>query len=166
MIKNRSSIRSFKSKPVESYKLERILESAISAPSAGNLQAYKIMIVENDDVKYELAKASFGQMFVKEAPIVLVFFANPKISSQRYGKRGESLYCIQDATISASFAHLTATALGLGSVWVGAFEKERVKDILKEKDMVPIAILPIGYPDEKPKTTPKKSIMELCRFVK
>jgi len=160
-IKSRHSIRAFLDKPIEPDKLRMILETIRLAPSAGNLQAYTVGVVYNDTLKKRLAEAALGQDFIAEAPIVLVFFARPDISSARYRGRGADLYCIQDATIVCTYAHLAATALGLGSVWVGAFSEEEVSKILNAPaQWRPIAILPIGYPAEKPIPTSRRPLAQ------
>ncbi len=126
--------------------MKEILGAANSAPSAGNLKAREIVVVKDLKTKKALSKAALGQNFVAETPIVLVFFAIPEKSGKQYGERGRNLYSIQDATISASFAWLQAVDLGLSCCWVGAFNEEKVKEILKvPQNWQPIAILPVGY---------------------
>ena len=150
VFKRRHSVRSFLKREVEAEKLEKILETGNSAPSAGNLKAREIIVVKEPEIKKKLAKAAHGQDFLAEAPLVLVFFSVPSRSARKYGKRGEDLYSLQDATISASFAWLQAVMLGLSCCWVGAFKESQVKDILGiEKDWHPIALLPLGYLAEK-----------------
>lgn len=150
LIKSRHSSRAYKNQLLEKEKLQQILDVADTAPSAGNLKAYKIFVVEEAAKKEVLAKAALEQTFIAEAPVVLVFCADPGCSAQKYGERGKKLYCIQDASIAASYAQLAAAALGLGTCWVGAFdEKEVLKilDALKEasKELRPVCIMPIGY---------------------
>jgi len=129
------------------------------------LQAYEIFLVRDEEKKRALAEAALGQEFIAEAPIVLVFCANPSRSASRYGSRGRDLYSIQDATIACSFAMLAATSLGLGSCWVGAFDEEEVKKVLGIKEFRPIAILPIGYPAEKPYKTSRRSLKDLVHEI-
>jgi len=93
----------------------RIQRSANCAPSAGNLQAYEIYSVSRRATLEALAQASLGQGFVAQAPVTLVFCANPARTVRRYGKRGTSLYRIHDATIACAYAQLAATALGLAA---------------------------------------------------
>lgn len=146
VFKKRHSVRDFQSKELEKDKLQEILKAAESAPSAGNLKARKIVIVKDWDLKQKLVEAALGQDFISQAPVVLVFFALPSKSAKRYGERGRNLYAIQDATIAASFAWLQAVMLGIDSCWVGAFNEEEVKEILRMRDDErPIAILPFGY---------------------
>ena len=111
-VKARHSIRAFQSRSVEEGKVNRIIETVNLAPSAGDLQAYEIVVVKDSRRRNELAKASGGQGFISEAPVCLVFLTYPERSSRKYGKRGSELYCIQDATIAAAYAQLAATALG------------------------------------------------------
>ncbi|MCL4533852.1 MAG: nitroreductase family protein [Bacteroidetes bacterium] len=158
----RRSIRAFQAKPIESDKLDRILEATNAAPSAGNLQAYEIYVVRQPDRKLVLARAAWGQSFVAQAGVDLVFGANPARSSRRYGGRGRSLYCIQDATIACTFAMLAATALGLGSTWVGAFDDRSVAAAVDAgRDIIPVAILAIGYPAEEGYPTSRRSLNDL-----
>ncbi|WP_455284345.1 nitroreductase family protein [[Eubacterium] cellulosolvens] len=161
VVKARHSIRAFRAQPVEEEKIHRIIESVNLAPSAGDLQAYQIVVVKDSRRKAELAKAAWGQSFVAEAPVCFVFLAYPELSSRKYGQRGSELYCLQDATIAASYAELAATALGLASTWVGAFNDEAVaKTVEAPRDRRPIAVLPVGYPAETPDITPRRPIDE------
>jgi nitroreductase len=162
VLRKRKSIRAFLDKPVEKKKLQKILEAANSAPSAGNLQGYEIFLVEEKGIKDQLTEATLGQDFISQAPVVLVFFANPGRSGAKYGSRGENLYCLQDATIAATFAWLAAVDLGLSTVWVGAFDDEEVKKICgADPTFQPIAILPIGYPAEIPTPHPRRRLEDL-----
>ena len=162
----RHSIRAFAATPVEPEKLRRILESANHAPSAGNLQAYEIYAVTGRAPLSALARAALDQEFVAQAPLALVFCARPARSARRYGRRGASLYSIQDATIACAYAQLAATALGLSSVWVGAFEDDPVRQAIRVgEETLPVAILPIGYAGEEPEETTRRPLADLVRYV-
>ncbi len=127
VVENRHSIRAFQKKDIEEEKIQKLLEVANSAPSAGNLQAYHIFLVKDEKKKEKLARVSCDQDFIAKAPVDLVFCTHPKRSANIYGKRGESLYSIQDATISCAYVHLAAVDLGLASVFVGAFDEKKGK---------------------------------------
>jgi nitroreductase len=162
LTKKRRSIRLFTSQPVEGQKLQAILEAANRAPSAGNLQAFEIYLVTEPARLRLLAQAALDQDFISQAPLVLVFCANPARSSKKYGRRGASLYCLQDATIACTFAHLAAAALDLASVWVGAFDDGRVRQAIGVgESLLPVAILPVGYPGEQPKPTSRRPLSDL-----
>lgn len=163
VIEKRQSIRAFAPQPVEAEKLQHILAAANSAPSAGNLQAYEIYVVHDETRRLHLAQAALGQDFIQQAPVVLVFCTNPERSQPRYGRRGARLYSVQDATIACTHAMLAATALGLGSVWVGAFDEQGVIQAIQSLEgQVPVAILPIGYPAEEPERRTRRSLEDLA----
>lgn len=150
-IYGRSSIRSFKDESIPEEALMKILECAIQAPSAGNLQPWEFVIVKSGETKRKLADAAYGQDFISEAPVVVVVCANKRISSSRYGDRGETLYCIQDTAAATYGLMLAAYTLGYGTCWVGAFNEKRVSQVLNLPEYVrPVAIVPIGVPAEKP----------------
>jgi nitroreductase len=147
----RQSIRAYQTTDVARIDLEKILTAANTAPSAGNLQAYQIVVVRHAATRSALAAAAHGQGFLAEVPVVLAFLADPARSSARYAARGERLFCIQDATIAASHAQLAATALELGTCWVGAFDDRRVVQALgAPAQLHPMCLLAIGYAAERP----------------
>ncbi len=162
IVSKRRSIRSFSSQPVEEEKLQKILETANRAPSAGNLQAYEVYVVRDEAGRQTLSTAAFRQQFVQSAPVVLVFCANPVRAAARYGRRGERLYASQDATIACAFAMLAATAEGLSTTWVGAFDDAAVHAAIGSPEgLRPVAILPIGYPAENPGATARRRLSDL-----
>lgn len=131
------------------------------------MQAYEIFVVESREEKEALADAALGQTSISDAPVVLVFAANPRRSAAKYGERGTELYCIQDATIAAAYTQLAATALGLGSVWIGAFDEEEMRRAIGvPQGLRPVAIIPIGYPARKPGRTPRRSLEDLVHWEK
>ncbi|MDI6721650.1 MAG: nitroreductase family protein [Candidatus Aenigmarchaeota archaeon] len=103
------------------------------------------------------------QDFIAEAPAVIVIFANETRSARKYGRRGKELYCINDASIFASYIQLAASALGLGSCWVGAFDDDAIRRLLKAPDhLKPAAIIPLGYPDEKPEPKERRKLSDIA----
>jgi nitroreductase len=162
LVETRRSVRAYAKRAIEPAKLEAILTAIRLAPSAGNLQAYQVLMIEKEATKAALASAAFSQSFVAEAPVVLVFCANSERSAGKYGRRGADLYCIQDTTIAASYAQLAVTASGLASCWVGAFDEGRAAELLGlPARLRPIVILPIGYAAESPGRSPRRSLQEL-----
>jgi nitroreductase len=166
VVRQRRSTRTFAQRSVAEEKLRCILEAANQAPSAGNLQSFEIFMVTGKRKREELARAAHEQLFVACAPVSLVFCANPSRSSDRYGKRAEKLYAVQDATIACTFAMLAATAMGIGSVWVGAFEPDEVRRIVGAPAGVsPVAVLPIGYAAERPEPPERRGVEDLVHSV-
>jgi len=167
VVRARHSTRAFVDRLVEPEMLRAVLDAANRAPSAGNLQAYEIYVVTNRATREALARAALDQAFVAHAPVLLVFCAHPARSAGKYGDRGRMLYCIQDATIACAYAQLAATALGLATVWVGAFDEEAVRQALGEDHRLrPVAILPVGYPGERPEITTRRPLEDLVHHVR
>ncbi len=164
LLEKRTSVRSYLPKAVEEEKLKKILEAANSAPSAGNLQGYEIIVVKDGNKRKKLAKAAWGQSFISQAPLNLIFLQDPHRSGGKYGKRGEELYSLQDATIAAAFAHLASFEVGLGSCWVGAFDETKVKRVLNT-DLRPVSILIVGYPQEKSTVTKRRKLSDLVTTI-
>jgi FMN reductase [NAD(P)H] len=146
-VENRRSVRKFSTKVVENSKVQKILKVIWMGPSTKGLQNYKVFIVDDKIKKEKLIPATYGQDYVNSS-LVLVFCSDPKRIKQM-GARGKNLLSIQDATIAASYAQLAAADLGLSSVWIGHFKEKQVAKILRT-NLRPVAILPIGYPNEKP----------------
>lgn len=164
-IQRRRSVRAYEPRAVEADKLRRILTCALAAPSAGNLQAYAVVVVTDPDTRRALARAALDQEFIAQAPVVLVFFQDPARSAARYGRRGAELYSLQDATIACSYAQLAATALGLASCWVGAFDEQAVRRLAKApRDLRPAALLTVGYPAEAPGPIGRRPLREVVRW--
>ena len=166
-IKNRRSIRAFKNEDISSETVEKLIDAARWAPSAGNIQPWEFIIVKNSEVKRRLAEAALNQKFVEEAPIVIVVCADESRSFKGYGLRGKSLYCIQDTAAAIQNIHLAACSLGLATCWVGAFKEEDVRKILDVLDGVrPVALVPVGYPAEKPSPPPRRPLSQIIHYEK
>jgi len=166
VIRSRHSIRSYSSLPVEEEKLRKILNAANQSPSAGNLQGYEIFVVRKQGQRQALVEAALGQEFLAEAPVVLIFCANPERSATRYGERGVILYSVQDATIACTFAMLAATAQGLSTVWVGAFQEEPVRAAAGiPPDLLPVAVLPVGYAAGESRIRPRRELTDIAHEV-
>ncbi|HYB68692.1 MAG TPA: nitroreductase family protein [Candidatus Acidoferrales bacterium] len=148
-IKGRRSIRAFEERDVSGEEVAKLVEAAIWAPSAGNIQPWEFVIIRKPDGKKRLAEAAWEQSFIEEAAVVIVVCANENRSSERYGDRGKSLYCIQDTAAAIQNIHLAAYSLGLGTCWVGAFKEQEVSEILNVPQGIrPVAIVPVGYAAE------------------
>jgi len=162
-VRNRHSIRKYQSDmPVEPEKLHAILEMACAAPSAGDLQAYKIIVVTNQDKRDRLSEAANNQTFISEAPVCLVFYSDENKSMEKFGDKGKNLYALQDATIAAAYAQLAIVAAGLASTWVGFFDEQKIEDILvMGNGLKPVAMLSLGYPAEIPETSTRQNMDEI-----
>jgi nitroreductase len=161
-IKGRRSIRAFKKQDVPEETVELLIDAARWAPSAGNIQPWAFVIARNPAVKRKLAQAALNQAFVEEAPVVIVVCADEERASMGYGHRGRTLYCIQDTAAATQNIHLTAYSLGLGTCWVGAFNEDEARKAVNAPEGVrPVAIVPVGYPDEVPSRRSRRPLSQI-----
>lgn len=149
-IRGRRTVRRFKSAALPAHLLPTLEESLLAAPSAGNLQSRRFHFVFRHETRRRIAAAAYGQEFILQAPLAIVCSADLAIA-RHYGERGRTLYCLQDVAASVENLMLAAFSLGLGTVWVGAFDEKAVAGILGLPDSLrPVAVVPVGYPDEDP----------------
>ena len=155
VVRARRSIRRYRrGEPVREEDLKLILEAMRLAPSAKNLQPWHVIVVRERGRKEALARAAHNQRFVADAGVVLVCLSDPRISPKWHDK---------DAMIALEHAALAATALGYGSCWIGAFDPEAVKRIVKAPgELVAVAMMAIGVPDESPPPRPRRRLEELA----
>jgi len=183
----RRSIRKFRPDDVSDEIVEQLLEAARLAPSGGNRQPWRFIVVKDFGIKKELRRICLGQKFVEEAPVVFVCFgdfdrysvdsrskrnrefmdfgvletlsgkfADPKFREDLYSRPVQSkaelfMPVAANAYIAIEHIVLMATALGLGSCWIGGFEDAREINRLFNlpHNLVPLIVLPVGYPDGK-----------------
>lgn len=164
-VKNRHSIRTFMDMPVEKDKIRKVLEAANSAPSAQNLQKYEIYLMDNRSKIAELEPIA-AQEFVSKSPVVLVFCAHMEVEGGKNRRGSSNAFVVEDATIAAAYAQLAVTALGLGSVWVASFDSDKLLELLKApKTLVPVVLMPIGYPAEDPVPKPRRKLDDIVHKV-
>ncbi len=145
VFKTRRSVRSYQSRSVPDESLNKILESTRIAPSGSNRQPWKFIIVKDDDLKKEVARACSNQLWMADAPIVIVA-CGWKIDYSRGGYMGDMSFLVD---VSIAFTHmiLAARAEGLGTCWIGAFDNTPIKNLLEiPKDVDVVAVTPLGYP--------------------
>jgi nitroreductase len=162
LARKRYSVRAYKKTPVEYEKLEKVLEAARLAPTACNLQPFKLIVIQTKGREGELLRI-YNQPWFVEAPIVICACGIPSRSWRR--KDGKN-YCDIDVTIAMDHLILAATELGLGTCWIGAFNvEEACKALQLQEDIEPIVFTPLGYPNDQPRDANRKPIVELVRFV-
>lgn len=163
VIASRQSVRQFQTdREVSPEQEQALLEAAIRAPSAGNVQPWHFYAVRDTASRQSLAAAAFGQSFVAQAPLVIVVCVDAERSAARYGDRGRTLYCFQDTAAAVTNIQLTAVDLGLGSCWVGSFDEAMATGVLGlPANLRPIAMLPIGYPARLATPRPRRPLSEV-----
>jgi len=161
-ITNRRSIRKYKKQNLSQAIVEKLLESARLTPSAGNVQPWEFVVASTQKTKMKLSQGAFGQKSLQDASVVIVVCVDEKRAAESYGARGKTLYCIQDTAAAVENILLTACSLGLGSCWIGAFKEDEIRKVINApKDMRPVALIPVGYPNEAPEARPRRPITEI-----
>lgn len=157
LLDRRRMIRAYRSDPVDEGVVRKLLAAAGRAPSAGHTQPWAFVVVREPGKRKALAHAALDQRFIAEAPVVVVACADLSRSRRRYRVRGER-YAIIDTAFASLLFLLAATEEGLGACFVGAFHDAEVKRILSLPETVlPLAVIPVGWPAEKPRELPVRS---------
>lgn len=161
LVKERRSIRAYSSQPVPEEVVRSIIELALLAPSARNLQPWHVIVVTDERRRKQLADIAGGQSFVGEAPVVLVFAAT---EPGRVMSCGIPAYAV-DLSILVTHVILAAAEKGLGTCWIGAFDPDRAARAMEipEEHRV-FTILPLGYPAETPAPRSRESFEEMVSF--
>ena len=161
-IEKRRSIRKYSDLAVEWEKVGNILRAGQLAPTSGNVQDVKFVVVTDKDKRIQLANAALKQHWIAKAPVIIVVYSEPKINQRFYGLRGEKLYTIQNSAAAVQNMLLAATDEGLGSCWVGAFDEAMVNSALGAPDSVrPQTMITIGYTDETPEMPKRHRLVDL-----
>jgi nitroreductase len=139
--------RQFQPRPISPEKIKLVLSAARLAPSQGNFQPWRFVVVQDDERKRLLAQACVKGKPVAEAPIVIVAFSVEEDIPVTIGGY-ISAYPL-DVAVAIDHLQLAATSEGLGTVWLVDFHEEKVRAVLGVREGIhPIAIIPVGYPAE------------------
>ena len=156
-IAKRRSIRTYVNMPVPEDKLNKVLEAAQKAPSAGNRQEYRLIVVKHEATRQRLVRAAADQGFLAESGVIIVGCAT------NIDRKWHAV----DVTIAIDHMTLAAHALGLGTCWIGAFEEDAVKSILGIPEGIRVIMLmTLGLPAEEGRLRPRKSLEELVCYDK
>jgi len=175
-IRTRRSVRRFSDQPVEPEKLQAVLEAVQQAPSWSNRQCWHLVVVQDQEVRDTISELSFVESFfatygyktnpaqkgLAQAPVVIVACADPLQSGDL---RGEQYY-MTDMGIAAQNLMLAAHDQGLGSVFVGVFDEEQLKNLLGiPHDIRIVGLFPLGYPAGESKGgPPRKPLSDFVHY--
>jgi nitroreductase len=161
-IATRKSVRAYLDQDVPEVVITQLLEAARLAPSASNRQEWRFIVVRDPETRKQLVSAAHGQRFVGQAPVVLVCCAETDGHVMPCGHQCFSI----DVAIAVDHITLCAAAEGLGTCWIGAFDEERVREILSIPSHVRVVtLLPVGYPqDPAVEEKARLSLREIVRY--
>jgi len=149
-IKKRRTTKEFLDKKIEKLKINKILDSMRYAPNSGNLQNWRLIIVEDKEKKKKLVKASFNQLWINKAPTIIVVCSDNQDVERFFGKKLADKFIIQNCAAGIQNMLLTAHSLGISSCWCGVSNEALVKETLKIPDKISVqAIICLGYSKEK-----------------
>ena len=169
-IKRRRSIRVFKSTPIDQKTLDLILEAGRLAPSWANTQTWRFVIIQDNSVKTQLADSatapgSRNNSVLKQAPVVIAACAELNRAGVRDGKPTtdkEGYWFMFDAGLALENMVLEAQELGVGTLYMGAFDSKKAGNVLGVPEGCScVILLPLGYPNEQPEARQRKEISEI-----
>ncbi len=163
IIKKRRSIREFKDKKVDRDKFLDLIEAAIWAPTASNMQAWRFVIIDKKE-KIDLIK-SFSPGLIGTPPGLIIICIDQDLAFTKGGPGGRDVLSIMDTAMAAQNIMLMATDLGLGTCPVGSYNKNAVGKILALPEHIsPELIITVGYAAEESKPPARKEINNLIHF--
>ena len=173
-MKTRRSVRAYQDKPVEDEKLRSVLDAVRMAPSWANMQCWRMVVVKDKETREKISDLSYVESYfspkgyksnpskkaLAAAPVVIALCADPALS----GVLWDQNYYLVDAGIAAQNLMLAARGQGLGTVFVGVYDEEKLKKLLNIPASIRIVgLLPLGYPTGETKDGPKrKPLDEIC----
>jgi nitroreductase len=161
LINKRHSVRSYMADIIEEEKLNKILDAARLAPTAANRQPFKIIVIHTEGHAEEL-KSIYGRDWFVQAPVIICVCSIP---GKAWVRSDSKNYSDVDAAIVMDHIVLAATALGLGTCWIGAFNIEAAKKVLGLEDgLEPVAFTPVGYPGSSEFKKVRKELSELVIY--
>ncbi len=176
-IKDRRSVRKYKTTPVDEKTVERLLEAVRLTPSWANTQCWRFVVVRDSNIKSELAGTTLSETnraseALKNAPAVIVACAElgrsgvSRDTGQPSTDKGEYWYMF-DVGLAMQSLMLAAHSLGLGTVIVGAFDAKKAAAILEVPEgFCVVSMTPLGYPEREPRPVPRKELSEVVFYDK
>ncbi len=167
LIKSRRTIKEFLSKYISHENLFHIIDAGRHAPSSGNIQNWKFIVINEKEKILQIAEASHQQLEIASAPVLVVVVGEPEKAKRYYGLRGERLFTIQNCAAAIENMLLEAHSLGIGSRWIGAFDEDEIKSLCGiPEEIRPQAVIAFGYPKEIPNKPPKYPLETVVYFNK
>ncbi len=169
-IKKRRSIRAYKSTPIDQKTLNTILEAGRLAPSWANTQSWRFVVIQDESVKTQLADnatapGSRNNGYLKQAPVVIAACAELNKAGYRGGQPTtdkEGYWFMFDVALALENMVLEAQELGIGTLYIGAFDAKKAGSVLGVPEgYACVILLPLGHPNEQPEARPRKEISEI-----
>ncbi|UCB45079.1 MAG: nitroreductase family protein [Spirochaetota bacterium] len=159
IMKKRRSIRSHSSQPIKKQDMERLVEAAAWAPSAGNSYPWNIVIVQQKQLLRKIQAVSPGML---GNPTALIILCNDREKAQaRVGSKGRELFCFMDIAHAAQNICLEATELGIGSCLIMSFNPDAVAELIDlPEPYTADYLISLGYSKGQQVSTKKRTVKE------
>lgn len=162
IMRKRRSIRIYKDMPISKEQWQAVVEAGSFAPSTGNIQNWKFLIVTGRSKRVKIAHCCQNQVWMENAPVHIIICANEDLAKKYYPEHAHS-FSIQNCAAAAQNMLLKATELGLGSCWVGQFNASQLKKQMG-LDATPVAVIVLGHAGEEVPLPPKRDFFEFVYF--
>jgi len=177
-IKNRRSIRHYKPDLLDDKTVNTVLEAAHWAPSWGNNQCWRFILVKNSQMKAKIADTltkikidnewvdNAASMAIEQAPLLVVLCAEKgqagySVDGTTSTDKGKYWFMF-DVALAMENLTLAAHATGLGTVIVGGFDSIEVEQLLGVPDgFAVVSMTPLGIPEQKGQISPRKKLAEV-----
>ncbi len=167
VIKARTSIRSFTGEKLTEEQINTLLDAAMAAPTAVNIQPWRFIVITDEATKSGLYQGEQHKHMVETAGAVIIVCGETTRMVRPHGADEDAelvpspnKYWFEDCSAATENLLLAATALDLGAVWLSCYPSERIVDRIKAylgipETVTPLAIVPVGYPAEQPEPKDK-----------
>jgi nitroreductase len=168
LAKQRRSIHYFTDEPVTEEELETVLEAARWAPSAGNAQPTRYLVVRDEQNREKVWESTTGiegvtpQNFIKKAPVHIIILADTRAYKRKQSSLFKERFLLQDTSAATMNLLLAVADIGLGACWVGMFREDALRESFNiPEHLTPVSIIPIGHTNSKEKPRPRKPLTEI-----
>ncbi len=165
-IESRRSIRQYSAQKVELDDLMMLCEMGMHAPTSGDLQDTRFIIVREKEAIETIAHMCMDQLWMTSASALIVVCSQPDLQAQWYGEKGRHVFSAQNAAAAIQNILLAATDLGLGSCWVNGYDQEKMDGFFGVDDARVEGVITIGYADDKPDQKEMNTLLTSVSFEK
>jgi len=168
LVKRRRSIHHFTEDEVTDEELDYILEAARWAPSVGNAQPWRFIVVRVPENRVKVWNTTAGipdvtpQNFMRKAPVHIIVCTDTAAYKGKQSRIFPDRFCIQDSALASMNLLLAAADRGLGAFWMGMFREEALREAFNIPSSVrPVAVITVGHTRSKERPRPRKALEEL-----
>ena len=166
VLKKRRSTRKFTIEGVSREQIIKLLEAAIAAPNACNMQSWHFYVVTDLGMRNKLREECAVTDWATTAPVLFVVCADSAKITERFGERADKVFVVQDTAAAIENLLLCAADMGLGGCFMGAFNEDKIRTIVGVKNgHKPLAVVPVGVPAMEMPARPRNPLENVVTFI-